>query len=148
MRHASTDAAGAGTATGPGASPGAAAGTGTATHPAVRRVELLGRLLDDAVPVPGTDQRIGLDPLVGVLPIAGDTVAALVSVYIVLEAVRLGVGLSTLARMSAYVAIDVAVGSIPVVGTVFDAVWTANAWNARLLARHVDPEGASGSVSA
>lgn len=98
---------------------------------AVRRMRLVARGLDDLVRVPGTDYRVGLDPLIGVVPVAGDLVAGAVSLYVVLEAARLGVSYGTLLRMLATVAVDVAVGSVPYVGPLFDAVWKANEWNVR-----------------
>jgi len=98
---------------------------------AVRRMRLVARGLDDLVRVPGTDYRVGLDPLIGVVPVAGDLVAGAVSLYIVLEAARLGVSYGTLLRMLATVAVDVAAGSVPYVAPLFDAVWKANRWNVR-----------------
>jgi hypothetical protein len=99
---------------------------------AVRRMRFVACLLDDSVRVPGTDFRIGLDPLLGVLPGAGDAVTGALSLYIVVESARLGVSYRTLLTMLAHVGIDVAGGSIPVVGDFFDAVWKANARNFEL----------------
>jgi hypothetical protein len=104
----------------------------------LERVRALGRLLDDVIRVPGTDYRIGLDPILGILPVVGDLVAAVLSLYPVLEAYRLGVERRTIARMLALVLVDAGVGSVPVLGTVFDAFWKANEWNARTLERHVE----------
>ncbi|WP_336362621.1 DUF4112 domain-containing protein [Halalkalicoccus salilacus] len=104
----------------------------------LERIEWLGELLDEAVPVPGTDYRVGLDPILGILPVGGDAVAALISLYIVGEAARMGVSKSKLALMISLVAVDAVVGSIPVLGTVFDAVWKANKWNVGLLKRELD----------
>jgi len=110
----------------------------TATEEAaLQRVRTASRLLDDAVGIPGTGIRIGLDPILGVLPVAGDSVATVVSLYIVAEAYRLDVPPATLAKMLALIAVDTVVGSLPVVGTVFDAVWKANRWNVRTIERHV-----------
>ena len=104
---------------------------------AISRVRKLSRLLDSAIRVPGTDHRIGLDPLIGVLPVAGDAVAAALSLYPVLEAYRLDVPRRTLAKMVALVAVDAVVGSVPVVGGVLDALWTVNEWNVDTIERHV-----------
>lgn len=114
------------------------------TQKTLERCRLVGTALDDAIPVPGTDRRIGLDPILGVLPVAGDAVAAVASSYIVLEAARLGVPSSTLARMGANVALDFGVGSIPVVGDLFDAAFKANKRNVELLEEHVDDETVTG----
>jgi hypothetical protein len=96
---------------------------------AIRRMRGVVRVLDEFVRVPGTDIKIGLDPLVGAIPVAGDVVSAGVSLYVVAEAARLGVSYSTLLRMLANVTIDVAGGAIPYVGPLFDAVWKANKYN-------------------
>lgn len=107
---------------------------------ALRRVRSVGNLLDEAFRVPGTNYRIGIDPLIGVLPGAGDAVTTVLSLYPILEAYRLGMSRGTLAKMIARVAIDSVAGSVPVIGTVFDAVWKANTWNVRTIERHVRQE--------
>lgn len=105
---------------------------------AIARVERVSRVMDDAFRVPGTRFRIGLDPILGIVPGAGDSIASLISMYIVFEAVLAGVSSSTLLRMLFYLAVDTLVGSIPLVGTIFDAFWKANRWNARLLAEELN----------
>ena len=104
---------------------------------ALERVRVVTQLLDAAVRVPGTEFRIGLDPILSILPIAGDAAGAVLSLYPVFEAVRLGASWRTLATMLALVAVDAVVGSIPVLGTVFDALWRANEWNCSLLEREL-----------
>lgn len=101
----------------------------TVDQAALERLQTVARLLDDLVPIPGTDYRIGLDPIVGNVPVVGDALSAGVSLYIVAESARLGVSFGTLVRMLATVAVDAVGGSIPVIGPVFDAVWKANKWN-------------------
>ena len=100
---------------------------------AIRRMRTVALLLDDSIPVPGTNQRIGIDPIVGVLPGAGDAITAGLSLYIVYESARLGVSYGTLTKMLANVSLDVAGGSIPLVGDVFDATWKANKRNVQLV---------------
>jgi len=104
---------------------------------ALDRVQTVSRLLDEAVRVPGTDIRVGLDPVIGLVPVVGDAVSAVISLYPVAEAYRLDVPRRTLAKMLGLVAVDALAGSIPVVGDVFDAFWKANEWNSRALERHV-----------
>lgn len=99
---------------------------------ALRRIDTVAYLLDDGIPLPGIGYRIGLDPVVGVLPVAGDTLAAVASLFVVVQAALLGVSRWTLVRMCANVLVDVAVGSIPLVGDAFDAVWKANKRNLEL----------------
>ncbi|MFB6096940.1 MAG: DUF4112 domain-containing protein [Haloferacaceae archaeon] len=99
---------------------------------AIRRMQLAARALDSAVRIPVVGVRVGLDPIVGLLPIGGDVVAAVLSLYVVAEAARQGVSASTLVRMLGNVAVDALVGSIPIVGDLFDARWKANERNVRL----------------
>ncbi|WP_435349569.1 DUF4112 domain-containing protein [Haloarchaeobius sp. HRN-SO-5] len=107
------------------------------SHPAVRRTEQVSWLLDEAIRIPGTKRRIGLDTMVGLLPVAGDVVTAIVSLYIVVEAWIAGARKRVLGRMLVNVLVDVTVGSAPVVGDVFDAVWKANVRNQELLEREL-----------
>lgn len=100
---------------------------------ALDRLRTVAYLLDEAIAIPGTDIRIGLDPLLGAVPGVGDALSAGVSLYVVLEAANLGVSYATIIQMLGNVAIDAAVGSVPVLGTVFDAFWKANAWNVELI---------------
>lgn len=104
----------------------------TVDEAAVRRMEFVSRLLDESVRVPGTEFRFGLDPVLGLIPGSGDALAAGLSFYIVVESARLGVSYNTLLRMLGNVAVDVAVGSVPVVGDLFDAFWKANVRNLEL----------------
>nr|WP_224450196.1 DUF4112 domain-containing protein [Haloprofundus salilacus] len=104
------------------------------------RLRRLGRLLDNSIRIPGTNRRIGLDPIVGLVPVVGDVPITAVSAYIVAEAAYLGVPKVTVLRMLFNLVVDAVVGSVPVVGDVFDAVWKANARNVALAeARRGDP---------
>jgi len=105
---------------------------------ALRRARALSRLLDDAVRVPGTDFRIGLDPVLGLVSGGGDAVAAPLALYPVAEAYRLDAPRGTIAKMLGLIALDFALGSIPILGTVFDAFLKANRRNVRALERHLE----------
>ncbi|KOX93756.1 hypothetical protein AMS69_07490 [Haloarcula rubripromontorii] len=108
------------------------------TEPAaLGRIRTVAHILDESVRIPGTRFRVGLDPILGLLPIAGDVAMALCSLYIVAEAVRLGVPKRTVVRLLANIAVDATVGSVPVVGDLFDAYWKANVRNAELVAAAV-----------
>jgi hypothetical protein len=106
-------------------------------EPALDRVRALARVLDTAIGIPGTKIRFGLDPIIGLVPGLGDVASAVLSGYIVLTGIRLGVSRSVVARMIANVAIDTLVGSVPVVGDLFDASWKSNQKNVALLERHM-----------
>lgn len=101
--------------------------------PALRSARVLARLLDESIELPGTSWRIGLDPIVGLVPGIGDALSALLSAWIILAGVRLGAPGPVIARMALNVAIDTIVGAVPLAGDVFDAAWKSNAMNVRLL---------------
>ena len=103
----------------------------------LRRVRVLAQLLDNSITIPGTRRKIGLDPIVGLIPGIGDLIGAVLSAYIILEAARADVSGFMLMRMVTNVALDTLLGSIPVVGDAFDAVWKSNTKNVSLLERHV-----------
>jgi hypothetical protein len=111
------------------------------SDPRTRRVRVLARLLDNAITIPGTRWKIGLDPVIGLIPGIGDMVGAVLSGYIVLEAVRAEVPTFTLARMLVNVGIDTLLGAVPAVGDVFDAAWKSNMMNVALLERHLVTTG-------
>ncbi len=116
--------------------------TDTAVPSGLRRARHVATLLDDAITIPVVNVKVGLDPLVSLVPVSGDIVAVVCSLYIVFEAVRSGVPRSVVVRMLLNIAIDAAVGSIPVVGDLFDVVWKANRRNVRLFERAVGVEDA------
>lgn len=111
--------------------------TTRAQPPELERARLVGKLLDESFEVPGTGFRIGLDPILGILPFAGDSVASVASLYIVFVGLRLGLPARALAKMLTYVAIDFFVGSIPLVGVVVDAGLKVNKRNVATLERYV-----------
>ena len=96
-------------------------------------LERLGWLMDDLVRVPGLGWRFGLDAIIGLVPGFGDTATSLVSFYILASAVRYRVPKITLLRMGMNLGIDYLVGSLPLVGDLFDAWWKSNQRNVALL---------------
>jgi hypothetical protein len=96
-------------------------------------LERLGWLMDDLIRVPGLGWRFGLDAIVGLIPGLGDTATSLVSFYILVAGVRYRVPKVTLLRMGLNIGIDYLLGSLPLVGDVFDAWWKSNQMNIELL---------------
>lgn len=96
-------------------------------------IERLSWLMDDLIRIPGLGWRFGLDALVGLIPGFGDTASSLASFYILASAVRYGVPKVTILRMGMNVGIDYLVGSLPLVGDLFDAWWKSNHMNVELL---------------
>lgn len=103
-----------------------------------QRVEALERVLERSFTLPGTRQPVGLDAIVGLVPVAGDVISAAVGLYLVWEARNLGLSKFRLARMLANVGFDTAVGAIPVAGDVFDFMFRSNSRNLKMIRRHLD----------
>jgi len=102
------------------------------------RVEAMERLLERAFVVPGINRPIGLDAIIGLVPIAGDLVGAAMGTYLIWEARRLGMPRWQLARMAGNLAVDAAVGAVPLAGDLFDWMFRANTRNLRIIIRHLD----------
>lgn len=105
-------------------------------------------MLDEAIRIPGTNIRIGLDALLGLLPGGGDLAAGVFSGLIILQAARAGAPTPVLTRMLGNVLLDVVVGTIPLLGDVFDVAWRANVRNVRLLDAWLDRPVATKRASA
>ena len=100
---------------------------------ALARLDRYATLMDARFRVPGTRIRFGLDPIIGLLPGVGDALGLALSLYVVVEAIRLGVSKRVLFRMLRNVALEALVGVVPVLGDVFDIGFKANLRNAALL---------------
>ncbi len=101
------------------------------------RIRRVAWLVDAAFALPGTRFRFGLNSLIGLLPVGGDAVLGLVSLYIVHQAHRMGVPRAKLARMLGNVALEVAGGSVPVLGDLFDMTLKANLRNLAIIEEHL-----------
>jgi len=110
------------------------------------RVRGLARLLDTSIRLPG-GFRIGWDAVLGLVPGVGDGAGALLSAYIVLQAVRLGASREVLTRMVGNVALEAVVGAMPLLGDVFDAAFKANVRNVHLLEAHLAAPGTTRRAS-
>jgi hypothetical protein len=118
------------------------------TNPPVRtdsaaNLRSLARLMDSAVAIPGTNVRFGLDSVIGLVPGLGDLAGAAMSGYIVLASARMGVPTPVLIRMVANIAIDGVIGSVPLLGDIFDVGWRANLRNTALLDRYLTAPSAT-----
>jgi hypothetical protein len=107
----------------------------------VARLEAVGRLMDGAFVLPGTNIRLGLDAIIGLVPVAGDVISGIVSSYLIWEARQLGAPRWLIARMMANTFLDTTLGVIPLVGDAFDLMFRANMMNMALLRRHMEKRG-------
>ena len=103
-----------------------------------QRLEQLADLLDNAIRIPGTPWRIGLDPILGLIPGLGDALGAAASSWILIEAARFGVSPAVLLRMLYNVGLDTALGAVPGIGDLFDFAWKSDSKNLALLRRHLE----------
>lgn len=96
-------------------------------------LDLLSHILDDFLKIPGTSIRFGLDGIIGLVPGVGDVIGGIASSVIIMAAWMRGVPYITVTRMVVNVGIEVLVGTIPIVGDMFDVAWRANRRNYALL---------------
>lgn len=90
-------------------------------------------LLDSKFTIPNTNIRFGIDPLLGLIPGAGDWVGGAISLYFLFYAALLKAKGTVLARMAINILLDVLIGSIPLLGDLFDVYWKANKRNVAIL---------------
>jgi len=112
----------------------------TGTDPAAvrMRIEVLERLLERSLVIPGINLPIGLDALLGLVPVLGEILTTAMGAYLIWEARNLGLSRWKLARMGLNVLFDTALGAVPLVGDAADVVFRSNTRNLRLLRRHID----------
>ena len=103
----------------------------------IARITALAKLLDSAFLIPGLNRRVGLDAIIGLVPGIGDAVSTLLASYIIWEARQLGLPRWKIARMIGNVAVDTAIGAIPVAGDAFDLFFKANQRNLRIVHEHL-----------
>ncbi len=105
-------------------------------HPGLNQVRKLAKLMDAQFSIPGTGYRFGLDGIIGLIPGAGDLATFAVSGYMLLIMAQNGASGFVLARMALNILLDAAIGSIPLLGDVFDFAFKANTRNLRLMEEH------------
>jgi len=103
----------------------------------LRRIRQISHVLDNAIRIPGTNYRVGLDPILGLFPGGGDFVAMVFSAYMIVTAAKMGVPREKLMQMVSNVIVDTFAGSVPVVGDLFDVAWKSNIKNLELLDEHM-----------
>ena len=103
-----------------------------------RRIEAMEAMLEGLFVIPGTNRRVGLDSLVGLIPVVGDIATAAMGAWIVWEARNLGMSKWQLTRMAANVGVDTLVGAIPFAGDLFDFLFKSNTKNLRIIRKHLD----------
>ena len=104
------------------------------------RLKTLSHRLDEAITIPGTERKIGIDPIIGLIPGVGDFVGGILSLYIMHAGIAMGASRKDIIRMFGNVALEFIIGCIPIVGDVFDATWKSNQRNVELIENSVMSE--------
>jgi hypothetical protein len=103
-----------------------------------QRVEMMEQLLERSFTLPGVGRKVGLDFVLGLVPVLGDVITGAMGLYIVWEARNLGMSKFQLARMAANVGFDSLIGAVPLVGDAFDFFWRSNSRNLKIIRKHLD----------
>ncbi len=111
---------------------------GKDVHSIRRRIEAMEQVLERSFVIPGINQPVGLDAVIGLIPVIGDIIAMGMGAYIVWEARNLDMPKWKLMRMAGNVAFDSAVGAVPMVGDLFDFMFRSNSRNLRIVRKHLD----------
>ena len=106
------------------------------------RLRRLSERLDETFTIPGTNYKIGIDPLIGAIPVIGDLIGAILSTYIVYSGIKMGASPKVVRKMVTNIVIEFIIGSAPLIGDVFDFFWKANKKNVELIEeiKHLDEE--------
>ena len=97
------------------------------------RLKRLSHNLDEAFTLPGTERKIGIDPIIGLIPGGGDLIGGALSIYIMHAGIRMGMPRSVIIRMFGNIALEFIIGCIPIIGDLFDAMWKSNQRNVKLI---------------
>ena len=104
---------------------------------ALNRLRRFAELQDSAFKVPGTNFEMGIEGIIGLIPGVGDFASAIISLYVPFEAIRMGAPYAKVAQMLLNILIDALLGSVPLVGDLFDVAFKANNRNVRILEKHL-----------
>ncbi len=103
-----------------------------------KRVETLEIILERSFVIPGINRPVGLDAIVGLVPVVGDVITAVMGAYLIWEARNLGMPKWKIWRMMGNLGVDTALGAIPLVGDAFDFLFRSNTRNLKIIKRHLD----------
>lgn len=106
----------------------------------LNRLDKLAGLLDNFIEIPHTKIKIGIDSIIGLIPGIGDTLSLLFSFYIIFDAIRLKLPKNSILKMFLNVCIDWLIGSIPILGDIFDVVWKANLRNVQMIKEELNKD--------
>ena len=102
------------------------------------RLKLLSNRLDEIITMPGTKYKIGSDPIIGTVPVVGDLLGSVISIYILYSGSKMGLSTRVISKMCLNIGIDFIFGLIPIVGDIFDMGWKANKRNVKLIENNIN----------
>lgn len=120
--------------------------TGRDVESVRKRIEAMERLLEGLFTIPGTNQKVGLDVILDLIPFGGDAIGSLLGAWIVWEARNLGMSKMQIARMSGNVGLDFLLGLVPVVGAIPDFFFRSNTRNLKIIKRHLDKQHPASAI--
>lgn len=120
--------------------------TGRDVESVRKRIEAMEHLLEGLFRIPGTNQKVGLDVILDLIPFGGDAIGSLLGAWIVWEARNLGMSKMQIARMSGNVGVDFLLGLIPVVGAIPDFFFRSNTRNLKIIKRHLDKKHPASAI--
>lgn len=102
------------------------------------RLKLLSKRLDEIIAIPGTKYKIGSDPIIGAIPVVGDLLGSIISIYILYSGSKMGLSTKVISKMCLNIGIDFILGLTPIVGDIFDMGWKANKRNVKLIKDNIN----------
>ena len=102
------------------------------------RLKLLSKRLDEIITIPGTKYKIGSDPIIGAIPVVGDLIGSIISIYILYSGSKMGLSTKIISKMCLNIGIDFVFGLIPIIGDIFDIGWKANKRNVKLIENNIN----------
>jgi|TARA_B110000263_G_C15271150_1_gene493562 hypothetical protein len=102
------------------------------------RLKLLSNRLDEIITIPGTKYKVGADPIIGAIPVVGDVVGSIISIYILYSGSKMGLSSLVIAKMGLNIGLDFIIGLIPIIGDIFDMGWKANKRNVELIENNIN----------
>jgi len=102
------------------------------------RLKLLSNRLDEIITIPGTKYKIGSDPIIGAIPVVGDLLGSIISIYILYSGSKMGLPVKVISKMCLNIGIDFIFGLMPIIGDIFDMGWKANKRNVELIENNIN----------
>ncbi|MDC0526410.1 DUF4112 domain-containing protein [Euryarchaeota archaeon] len=111
------------------------------------RLKLLSNRLDEIITIPGTKYKIGIDPIIGIIPVVGDLLGSIISIYIIYSGSKMGLSSRIVAKMGLNLGLDFVIGLTPFLGDILDMGWKANKRNVELIEKNIKQTSENSTLS-